>query len=45
MDEHGNLCIYDLGMAKHGNIEIIEYAPSIFKDIRKRCGISEDLLC
>lgn len=43
MDLYNNICIYEIGNTAH-SIEIVEFAPSIFKDIRKKCGVSDDLL-
>jgi hypothetical protein len=43
MEEYNDLCIYDIGPTNN-LIEIVEYAPSIFQEIRKKFKISDDIL-
>ncbi|CDW79635.1 phosphatidylinositol phosphate kinase pipk5 [Stylonychia lemnae] len=45
MTEHQNVCIYDINRGSNKNqLEIVEYAPEIFKAIRMKCGITEEQL-
>jgi hypothetical protein len=44
MENHGDKCIYDLGDDANIRIQITEYYPKLFKEIRKKTGISEDFL-
>ena len=44
MENHGDKCIYDLGDDAHIRIQITEYYPKLFKEIRKKTGISEEFL-
>lgn len=43
MKNYYDLCIYDIGPINN-NIEIIEYAPTLFSEIRRKFGVSDDLL-
>ena len=43
MDTYNDLCIYDIGPANN-QIEIIEYAPQIFSEIRKQFKITDEML-
>jgi hypothetical protein len=43
MHTYSDYCIYDLSGA-NSRIEILEFAPAIFKGIRRRFGVSEDHL-
>eukprot|EP00347_Sterkiella_histriomuscorum_P022007 403332010 len=44
MENYQNICIYDVDHNGNNNLEILEFAPEIFKAIRAKCGVSEDLL-
>lgn len=44
MTQYQNLCIYDVDHNNNNILEIIEYAPEIFKAIRMKCGVSEEQL-
>jgi hypothetical protein len=44
MEEMGHLCFYDLGLGQCHAIEIIEHAPTIFSELRRKYGISDDFL-
>ena len=43
MNAYNELCIYDIGPTNN-TIEIIEYAPAIFSQIRQKFGISDEIL-
>lgn len=42
MTEHNELCIYEIGTTHL--IEVVEYAPTLFKELRKKAGFDEDYL-
>ncbi len=44
MQEHGDKCIYDLAEDASIKISIIEYYPRLFREIRKKVGVSEDFM-
>ena len=43
MNVYNEMCIYDIGPTNNV-IEIVEYAPQIFSQIRKKFGITDDFL-
>ena len=44
IEELDTLCVYDIGASKKATFTIIEHAPSLFRDIRKKFGVTEDFL-
>ena len=44
MEQHGDKCIYDLAEDVSIKISIIEYYPRLFREIRKKVGVTEDFL-
>lgn len=44
MENYNQLCIYDVDSQTKDFLEIVEYAPDLFKGIRDKCGVNEDLL-
>jgi hypothetical protein len=44
MELHGDKCIYDLGEDSSIKISIVEHYPVLFREIRKKVGITEDFL-
>lgn len=41
MQKYHDLCIYDIEPSENDMLEIVEFAPDLFKAIREKCGISE----
>ena len=39
-----SLCVYELGQSRNAIFTIVEHSPSLFRDIRKKFGVSEDFL-
>jgi hypothetical protein len=44
MYELGHLCFYDVSEGQYKTLEIIEYQPGIFRDLRRMFKVSEDTL-
>jgi hypothetical protein len=44
MNELGHLCFYDVSEGQYKTLEIIEYQPGIFRDLRRMFKVSENTL-
>lgn len=43
-ERHSDLCIYETGPSGENFLEIVEFAPKIFGDIRRKFNVSETML-
>jgi hypothetical protein len=44
MEKYEAVCIYEIEEDGNNKLDIVEYAPQVFREIRQQNGVSEDIL-